>query len=174
MGHPKKQKKKFESPKRPWDKVRIEKEKKIKQDFGLRRKKEIWRSESLLRDLRRRARELQAKPDEKMQADLFKTVERLGLKAEKLDDVLSLELTDILSRRLQYVVYKKGLANSIKHARQIIIHGHVYINERKVQYPAFIVSRSVEDAIKTDDRVILSVKPAPPPAEVVEGAVSNE
>ncbi len=40
----KKQRKKYEVPKRPWDKERIEKEKKLKKDYGLKRKKEIWRA----------------------------------------------------------------------------------------------------------------------------------
>ncbi len=50
----KKQRKKYERPKRPWDKERIESEKKLKETYGLRRKNEIWRAESILRNYRRR------------------------------------------------------------------------------------------------------------------------
>ena len=59
----KRQQKKYEKPLRPWDKGRIETEKKLKQDYGLRRKKEIWRAESILRNYRRLARNLAAKRD---------------------------------------------------------------------------------------------------------------
>ena len=60
MGHPKKQRRKYEGPKRPFDKQRIERERKILNDYGLRRKREIWKSEGILRDFRTRARELLA------------------------------------------------------------------------------------------------------------------
>ncbi len=160
MGHPKKQRKKLETPKKPWDKARLERESKVRKDFGLRRKREIWRAESILRDLRRRARELQARPDEAMQKSLFMAVENFGMHAEKLDDVLSINLEDILSRRLQTIIYKKGLANSIKQARQIIVHGHVYIKDRKIPYPAYIVPKGDEEELRVDDRVVIA-KPAP-------------
>ena len=59
----KRQQKKYERPLRPWDRPRIEAEKKIKQDYGLRRKKEIWKAQAILRNFRRLARELRAKKD---------------------------------------------------------------------------------------------------------------
>ena len=147
MGHPKKQKKKYESPKKLWDKARIGREKKILEEFGLRRKHELWRMESILRAFRRRARELQAKPDEKKEKDLFEKLGKVGIHCAALDEVLSIRLENLLSRRLQTVVYKKGLANSPRHARQLIVHGHVLLQDRKIRWPSYIVKRGEEEAI---------------------------
>src|SRR3989338_1726955 len=104
MGQPKKKRKQVKRPKRPYDKERFVKEEKIMKEFGLRRKRELWKAESLLRNFRRRARELLANPDEKKQKELFERLKKMGFAAEKLDDVLLLKLENILSRRLQTVV----------------------------------------------------------------------
>jgi small subunit ribosomal protein S4 len=145
----KKQRKKYEAPKRPWDKERIEKEKKLKKDYGLKRKKEIWRAEALLRKYRRIARNLIAKKDKEAEKALIKKLSKLGLLDEKagLDDVLSLTVENILERRLQTILFRKGLANSPKHARQLIAHGHVFIEGRKILYPSYLVEKSEEDKI---------------------------
>lgn len=147
MGHPKKQRKKYEVPRKLWDKNRIEKERKIIDEFGLRRKRELWKSESILRDFRRRARELQAKRDDVKEKDLFAKLTSMGIKCTSLDDVLSINLETIISRRLQTIVYKKGIANSPRHARQLIVHGHVLIKDRKILWPSYIVRRDEEEQI---------------------------
>jgi small subunit ribosomal protein S4 len=145
----KRQKKKYETPKKPWDKERIEKEKKLKKEYGLKRKKEIWRAEALLRKYRRIARNLIAKRDKEAEKELIRKLNKLGLLDEKatLDDVLSLTVENILERRLQTIVFRKGLANSPKHARQLITHGHVFIEGRKIVYPSYLVKRGEEDKI---------------------------
>ena len=84
MGHPRRYSKKYEAPKKPWDKTRLESEKKIKEEFGLRRKHEIWRAEGIVRDFRRRARELQAKPDGTKEKDLLAKLNSLGIHCAKL------------------------------------------------------------------------------------------
>jgi small subunit ribosomal protein S4 len=146
----KKQRKKYEKPLRLWDKERIEKEKILLKNFGLRRKKEIWRTEALLRKYRRMARTLAAKKDKEKEKMLINKLIKIGLLQEgaSLDDVLSLTLENLLERRLQTIVHKKGLANSIKQARQFITHGHVRIGERKIVYPGYLVSREEEDKIQ--------------------------
>jgi small subunit ribosomal protein S4 len=150
MGHPKKQKKKYETPLRPWNKARIESEKAILEKFGIRRKKEIWKTESILRNIRRRARELLAKSDEKKEKELFAKLNNMNIHCSKLDDVLGITLEDVLSRRLQTIVYKKGIANTPLHARQLIVHGHVLVDDRKVKWPSYIVGSGEEDAISLD------------------------
>ncbi|MEM5794393.1 MAG: 30S ribosomal protein S4 [Candidatus Aenigmatarchaeota archaeon] len=146
----KRQRKKYEVPRRPWDKERIEKEKKMMKDYGLKRKKELWRAEAILRKYRRIARDLAAKKDKEKEKELIKKLNSLGLLDEKasLDDVLSLTVENILERRLQTVIFRKGLANTIKHARQLIVHGHVFVNGRKVLYPSYIVRRGEEEKIE--------------------------
>jgi small subunit ribosomal protein S4 len=142
--------KKYTKPLRPWDKERIEREKEILKKFGLRRKREIWKAEALLRKFRRMARKLIAEKDEKTKKILIDKLIRLGILKEGSDlgDVLKLTIEDILKRRLQTVVFDKGLANSIKQARQYIVHGHVKINERKIFYPSYLVPIDEENKIQ--------------------------
>ena len=153
MGQPKKFKKKYARPKKPYDKERIDNERKILNEFGLRRKKEIWRAESIVRDYRRRARELQAKRNELAEKELITRLNRLGIDCKRLDDVLQINLDDILSRRLQTLVFKKGMANSMKHSRQLIVHGHVIVNNKKVYWPSYIVEKDVEEKISLSNYI---------------------
>jgi small subunit ribosomal protein S4 len=153
MGDPRRIKKKYRKPKHPWRADRIEAEKRILREYGLKNKKEIWRAETILRNYRRQARRLlalhteQARREEK---ELLKSLARLGLLKKKatLDDVLALKVNDLLDRRLQTVVYKKGLANTPKHARQLIVHGHVTVKGGKVTAPSYLVRAEEEDSIK--------------------------
>ncbi len=147
MGHPKKQRKKYDKPFRPWDKARIDAEKRLLKEYGLRRKHELWRAEAILRNFRRRARDLLGSPNEKMEKELMAKLQKLGIKCTTLDEVLGIDINDILSRRLQTVVHKKGMANSIWHSRQIIVHGHVAIAGRKIRYPSYLVPVNEENAI---------------------------
>ncbi|MBS3051301.1 MAG: 30S ribosomal protein S4, partial [Candidatus Aenigmarchaeota archaeon] len=43
--------------------------------------------------------------------------------------------------------FKKGLANSMRHSRQLIVHGHVTVNEKKVFWPSYIVEKDLEEKI---------------------------
>lgn len=157
MGHPKKQRKKYETPKRPYDRMRIEREGQIREEFGLRRKREIWKAESILREFRRRARELLAKPDDRKQSELFAKLNSMGIRVAKLDDVLTVRLEDMLSRRLQTVVYKKGIANTARHARQLIVHGHVSVGETKVLWPSYIVKAGEEERISVSPEIAAKI-----------------
>jgi len=142
-------KKQIKRPKRPWDKERIENEKKILKKYGLRRKREIWKAESILREYRRRARELAAKKDKEGEKILIEKLNRLGLleKNAGLDDVLSLTLENILDRRLQTIVFKKGLANTPKQARQFIVHGHIAVEGKRDIFPSHLIEKDIEDKI---------------------------
>jgi small subunit ribosomal protein S4 len=150
----KRQKKKYETPLRPWDKQRLEEEKKLIRKFGLKNKKEIWRAEAIVRKFRRMAREIAATYDKEKERILINKVLRLGLLKEgaTLDDVLGLTVENLLERRLQTILKNKGLANTIKHARQLITHGHVKINGRKVTYPSYVVPINEEDSIVVDKK----------------------
>ena len=147
MGHPKKQRKKYETPFRPWDKSRLAAEKGLLKEFGLRRKRELWRAEAILRNFRRRARELLGSPDAKRGKELMDKLQKLGIKCSTLDEVLGITINDILSRRLQTLVHKKGMATSIGHARQMIVHGHIAISRRRIKYPSYLVPVGEEPAI---------------------------
>lgn len=142
--------KKYEKPTRPWDKERIEKEKELIKNYGLKKKQEIWRAEFILRKYRRLARELTAKSDKDREKAIIGKLIKLGLLNDgaSLDDILSLTVENVLERRLQTIVFRKGLANTVKHARQLITHGHVLIGERKIVYPSYLVSREEEGKIQ--------------------------
>jgi small subunit ribosomal protein S4 len=145
----KKSKKKFEKPLRPWDKARIEEERKISQDYGLRRKKEIWKIESILRNYRRIARSLAATTNKEKEKILLDKLFRMGLinKDDDLDDVLALTIDKLLERRLQTLVLRKGLASTPKQARQFIVHGHIAVDGRKVRWPSILVPITDESKI---------------------------
>jgi len=145
----KRQKKKYEKPLRPWDRTRIEAEKKLKQNYGLRRKKEIWRAQSILRNYRRQARNLAAKKDKEKEKILIDKLVKIGLlnTGADLDDVLALNVENLLERRLQTLTFKKGIAKTPKQARQLIVHGHVAIDGKRVRWPGAIVPISEEGKI---------------------------
>lgn len=146
----KRQKRKYERPKRPWDKQRIEKEKEIIKNYGLVKKGEIWRAEALVRKFRRLARELATKKDKKLEGELIEKLTKLGILNENgsLDDVLGLTVENILERRLQTILLRKGFANTSKQARQFIVHGKVTIQGRKVFYPSYLVPKIEEGKIE--------------------------
>ncbi len=61
-------------------------------------------------------------------------------------------LFGLIERRLDNVVYKTGFAPSRKSARQMVVHGHIYVNGRRVDRPGFQVSQGDRVAIKSTDR----------------------
>lgn len=132
---------KFRRPKTPWDSARIIEERKIMNNYGLRRKREIHAASEILRNFRRRARDLIAMHDAQKEKTLLNKLVKLGLLNEKqgLDDVLALSIENILNRRLQTIVFKKGLAKSIKEARQLIVHGHIIIERKKITIPSCMI-----------------------------------
>ncbi len=158
MGDPKKHRKKYVTPKKPWDKVRLERESQLVIKYGLRNKRELWRFENILRKYRRVARDLLGKINlpgregelarNKAKMVIDKLI-RLGILNEgaTLDDILNLTVENFLERRLQTVVYRIGLAKTIKQARQLITHGHIAIDGRRVTAPSYIVERDEEGKI---------------------------
>lgn len=149
MGDPRKLRRKFDTPSHPWQGERIKEEKEIMIKYGLKNKKEVWKAQSYLRNLRGQARTLQAQiRTENKQAikeadQLLKKCIKLGILNEgtSLIDVLAIEMDTVLSRRLQSLVYTKGLASTPKQARQLISHGHIIINNRRVTVPGMIVPK---------------------------------
>lgn len=153
MGDPKRQRKKFDTPRFPWQIDTLEAELKTLGQYGLRNKREIWRHKTLLSKYRGIGRSLLGMTvDErsKQEKQLLDRLHRLGILPEEsaLDDVLDLTLEDILERRLQTVVFHRGLSQSIQQARQLITHGHISIEGRKVSTPSYLVLRGEEEKIE--------------------------
>ncbi|MFQ6106993.1 MAG: 30S ribosomal protein S4 [Thermoplasmata archaeon] len=156
MGDPKFPRRKYEAPSHPWQGERIKIEDEIVKKYGLKNKRELWRAQSLLRRLRQRSRILQAQrrygdvQAEKETEEVLGKLGRLGVlpvEGATLDDVLALDVEAILSRRLQTMAYVKGLGYTPKHARQLIVHGHIAIGDRKVTVPGYLVKRIEEGKI---------------------------
>ncbi|MEM4766399.1 MAG: 30S ribosomal protein S4, partial [Nitrososphaerota archaeon] len=122
-------------------------------EYGLRNKRELWRAQTILRKIRAHARRLFGLTGEeraKEERILMGRLYRMGLVDENAtaDDVLKLTVRDILERRLQTVIYKLGFARTIYQARQLIVHGHVYVGDRKVRSPSYHVMRGEERLIR--------------------------
>ena len=157
MGYPGKNHKAYQPPKRPFEKTRIEEETRLVIEYGLRNKREIWNAQSILRKYRKGARDLlafiststdKAAVDAKRN-ELITSMQRAGLLGPDadIDDILSLKIQTQLERRLQTIVYRKGLARSPKQARQLITHGHVAVAGRRVSIPSYRVNRNEETQI---------------------------
>lgn len=152
MGDPKKQRRKYETPRFPWRTDILQSELKLQGQYGLRNKRELWRHKTEISRFREIARSLLGMPTEqreRMEKQLLERLNRLGILPETavLDDVLDLTIDDILERRLQSVVFSKGLAKSIFQARQLITHGHVAIDGKRVPTPSYLVLRDEEAKI---------------------------
>jgi small subunit ribosomal protein S4 len=153
MGDPKRQRKKFDTPRFPWQMDALESELKTLGQYGLRNKREIWRHKTLLSKYRSIGRSLLGKSVEErsvQEKQLLDRLNRLGILPEDsaLDDVLDLSLEDILERRLQTLVFHRGLSQSMNQSRQLIAHGHIAIDGRKVSSPSYLVLRDEEEKIE--------------------------
>ena len=138
--------KQYSRPKRPFDRIRFEEEAKIKEEFGLKNKREIWRADAKVKSMREKAKKLiSAKADE--QQALFKRLREIGLNVNSIPDVLSLDKRDYLQRRLQTILVKKKLARTSKGARQLIVHRKVLVGKNAVDSPSYIVPVGMEDKI---------------------------
>jgi small subunit ribosomal protein S4 len=152
VGDPKKQRKKFDTPRFRWRKDILQEELKLLGQYGLRNKHELWRHKTYLSKVRGIARSLISKTSEeraKMEGELLARLKKLGILQETavLDDVLDLTIEDILERRLQTIVFRKSLTRTIFQSRQLITHAHISINNRRVTIPGYLVPKEEEAKI---------------------------
>ncbi len=149
MGDPRKQRRKYDTPRFPWQTDILESELKLIGQYGLRSKKELWRYKTMLSQFRGIARSLlgmSATERKKLEKQLLNKLHRLGIlhKTAALDDVLDLSIEDILERRFQTIVFRKGLAKSVNQARQLITHRHISIEGKRVSSPSYMVLKDEE------------------------------
>lgn len=147
--------KKYKTPRKPFERDRLLEEMRLVGYYGLRNKRELWRMKTLLSEIRRRARKLLAIPPEERKEDertLIDRLYRLGIldKDSTLDDVLKLRVEDLLERRLQTVVWRLGYARTPHQARQMIVHRHIMVNGRIVTIPSYLVKR--DDVVEIHPR----------------------
>ncbi|MBW2995640.1 30S ribosomal protein S4 [Candidatus Woesearchaeota archaeon] len=152
MGDPRRTRKKYSTPMHPWQKSRIDKEREIRKTYGTKNKKEIWKVGAIITKFANEAKrisDLKGEEAEKEKNMVLGRAIKLGLikEGQGFDDILGLKLTDVMERRLQTLVFKKGLALSINQARQLITHEHVMVGGRKITSPSYIVPVAEEDHI---------------------------
>merc|ERR1712010_413958 len=139
--------KKSKPPRRPFEKERLDAELKIIGQYGLKNKKEIWRVRLALAKIRSTARTLLTKDEKDPQRifegqALMRRMIRYGILDEdkqRLDYVLELKVENVMERRLQTLVFKRGLAKSIHHARVLIRQRHIRVGRQIVNVPSFMV-----------------------------------
>jgi small subunit ribosomal protein S4 len=154
MGDPRKSKKSYNRPRSIWTSDQISAELYIVGSYGLRNKRELWKAQTEIARIRNQARALLALSVDirhEKETQLLNYLSRLGLVANEstLDDVLNLKIEDILERRLQTIVMKKSNLKSPYQARQLVVHGHVSIGNRKINLPGYLVKREEESLIMT-------------------------
>jgi len=143
----KRQKKKYSRPRRPFDKARIDEENVLRDKYGLKNKKEIWKADAAIGRIRNQAKKLiTAEEDEKN--TFVDGLKKKGFEVESIADALALDKEDWLKRRLQTVVNKKGFTTTAKQARQLITHKHVSIGDQVVNIPSYQVSLEEEGLVK--------------------------
>ena len=187
MGDPKNPRRAWKKPKRPLNYDLKMEELKTLGTFGLKTKRELWKAHTQLSKLRHQARSLLAlrqEVREEKEPILMHSLAKVGLVEESstLDDVLNLQVTDLLSRRLQTVVLKKFSFNTPYQARQAVVHGHIMIGDRIVNVPSYVVRANEEKQVSLAPNSSLSKlveqleksKAEQPPAENSESQPKEE
>ncbi|MBM3309034.1 MAG: 30S ribosomal protein S4 [Candidatus Altiarchaeales archaeon] len=173
MGDPRRQRRKYARPTHMWKTERIEEENEIIKKYGLKNKTEIWRARSTVSRFRQQAMNLLARSGEKAEKEKGELMERLTkaglLKSNTIESILALTVDDLLERRLQTIVYRKGLAKTPRQARQLVTHGQIMVGENAVTIPRYPVKISEEDQVKFKEGVKPpEIAPKKPEAKVEE------
>ena len=121
-------------------------------EYGLKNKKEVWKARSMLKKITSQAKKLSGERSEQAKKEseqLLMRLVRLGLlkSGGQLGDALSIPFEEVLNRRLQTLVHKKGLARTMNQARQFVVHGHITVNNKMVDVPSYLVNVEEQHAI---------------------------
>jgi small subunit ribosomal protein S4 len=152
VGDPRKSKKNYNRPRSIWTSDQISSELYVVGSYGLRNKRELWKAQTEIARIRNQARallSLSIDVRQEKETQLLNYLSRLGLvsSGSSLDDVLNLKIEDILERRLQTIIMKKSNLKSPYQARQLVVHGHVSLGNRKINLPGYLVRKDEESQI---------------------------
>jgi len=152
LGDPKKQRKSYETPRHPWRSDQLAVELRLVGEYGLRNKRELWRYKTMLSEVRGIARSLLGETESqraRLEHEYLTKLSRIGLLPEtaSIDEILDLDIRDLLERRLQTMVLRRGLAKSFYQARQLVSHGHISVSGKVVSVPGYFVNRDEEQKI---------------------------
>jgi small subunit ribosomal protein S4 len=178
LGDPRKQRKSYETPRHPWRKDQLEVELHLMGEYGLRNKRELWRYKTMLSEVRGIARSLLGATEAeraRLEREYLSKLSRIGVLSESasIDDILDLEIRDLLERRLQTLVFRKGLAKTLYQARQLVSHGHIAVAGRVVSVPGYVVKRDEEPRLKYFEHSPLS-KSDHPLRKIVAAAAAGQ
>jgi small subunit ribosomal protein S4 len=84
--------------------------------------------------------------------------------ADRMKGVTGENLLSLLERRLDNVVYRLGFAATRAEGRQLVLHGHLLVNGKRVNVPSYLVKVGDKISIREKSRTIPRLK------ESVEGA----
>ena len=143
----KRKQKKYSKPRNPFDRARIEEENGLREKYGLKNKKEIWKADAFIGRIRNLAKQLITKSEEEKKG-FIQRLQKKGFQVENLADALGLNKEDWLKRRLQTIVFMKKITNTPKQARQFVTHKHVSIGDKIVNIPSYMVSLEEEPLIR--------------------------
>jgi len=153
MGDPKRQRRKYRNPRFAWSKSNLDAELRLLGEYGLRNKRELRRHHSMLSKYRTLAREMLARPPEErvmLEKQILDKIISLKIIPENsnLDNILDLPIENVLERRLQTLVFRKGLSKTPQQARQLITHGHITVRGRRVTSPSYMVTSDEEQDMR--------------------------
>jgi len=181
MGAPRKNRRKYEKTKAMWNVIRIKADNELIDAYSLKNMKELWKVQTELSRLRSNVRRTLSgtSTTSTMQNAIISRLKRLGVVSGDVmpETLLELKANVLLERRLQSIVFRKGLARSMKQARQLITHGFIAINGVKVNTPGYMVKVDEEHKIGYYKPINIEPKAPPAPAEAAkeaEGAVKQE
>ncbi|KAI5180970.1 small subunit ribosomal protein S9e [Nematocida sp. AWRm80] len=155
--------KRARSPRRPFDSQRLVNEMRYVGEYGLKSKRELRVAEKICFDIKKRARELLIETDQNTQMvagrSLMKRLHKNGLITDinytdkkeiitHLENILDMEITKFLDRRLQSRVFALGIAKSIHEARVLINHRHILVNGNICDQPGMFVWLKNEGGIE--------------------------
>ena len=166
MGSAKRNRRKYEKPKELWNLERIKVDGALVEQYGLKNMRELWKAQTEISRIRRNARLLLSGESgyESMKEGMLNRLQKLGLAkpGATADDLLDLKENSILERRLQTIIFRKGLSKTIKQARQLTVHGFIAVNGKKVSRPGYLVD--VEQESKISYYKPINITPAPAPS----------
>lgn len=91
---------------------------------------------------------------------LEKQFHRYYLKAANMKGITGENLLQLLELRLDNVIYRLGLAKTRRMARQVIVHGHILVNGKKVDIPSYTVKQGDVIGVKSTKKDIAIFKAA--------------
>lgn len=83
---------------------------------------------------------------------LEKQFQRYVVRASRMKGAAGINLIQLLQSRLDNVVWRMGLGRTIPQARQIVVHGHILVNGRRVDRPSFQVKAGDEITVREKSR----------------------